>query len=246
MCGLCGIVDYRTGSVSSARLAAMNDAMVHRGPDGGGLFRDGPVGLGHRRLSIIDLSDSGAQPIASPCGRWVLTYNGELYNYRELRDELQAAGVVFRSTSDTEVLLQALIRWGDDALPRLNGMFALALWDRDERTLLLARDRFGIKPLYWAARRGGIAFASEIKALCAGAAVSGEVSRQALAEYLWYGNAIGEETLFDGVRQLAPSHAMRLTPQGRATWCYWDIHGITPSRDDFATAARVVCNREAY
>lgn len=241
MCGLCGIVDYATGSVSSARLAAMNDALMHRGPDGGGLFRDGPVGLGHRRLSIIDLSETGAQPMVSACGRWVLAYNGELYNYRDLKAELIAAGVAFQSTSDTEVLLQALIRWGDDALPRLNGMFALALWDRRERTLLLARDRFGIKPLYWVESRGGITFGSEIKALCAGGAVTGELSSQALSEYLWYGNPIGEETIFDGVRQLAPSHAMRLTPDGRReAWCYWDIHDVTPSRDDFETAkARV-------
>ena len=240
MCGICGVVDYRIGSVPAAQLAAMNDAMYHRGPDNGGMFRDGPVGLGHRRLSIIDLSDSGAQPMASACGRWVLTYNGELYNYQDLRAELAAAGATFHGTSDSEVVLQALMRWGDAVLPRFNGMFALALWDRQRRELLLARDRFGIKPLYWTAARGGIAFGSEIKALIAGGFVEGALSHQALSEYLWYGNPLGEETIFDGVRQLPPSHAMRLTADGETTWCYWDIHAVAPCSDDFATATERV------
>src|SRR5215210_5319664 len=149
MCGIAGLINLDGEPVSPAVLLRMTDAVAHRGPDGEGQWIEGNVGLGHRRLAIIDLSPAGQQPMASADHRYLLTYNGEVYNFRELRTELEALGYWFRSRTDSEVLLNAFAAWGVEALKRFNGMFALALWDRKERTLLLARDRYGIKPLYY-------------------------------------------------------------------------------------------------
>src|SRR5947209_144353 len=159
MCGLAGILHLDGAPASSRLIEAMTDIMAHRGPDDEGFFVDGPVALGHRRLSIIDLSAAGHQPMATPDGKHVLVYNGELYNFRELRAELEGLGWRFRSASDTEVMLYALVQWGKDALARFNGMFALAFLSRDERRLLLARDRYGVKPLYVAHTGSTLLFA---------------------------------------------------------------------------------------
>src|SRR6202043_1580197 len=132
-----------------AVIKAMSAKLIHRGPDGEGHFLDGAVAIGHRRLAILDLTDQSRQPMVTPDGRFVLSYNGELYNFQELRQELESRGHFFRSAGDTEVVLHALAQWGTAALPRFNGMFALSLWDRRDRSLLLARDRFGVKPLYY-------------------------------------------------------------------------------------------------
>ncbi|MCA9082323.1 MAG: asparagine synthetase B, partial [Planctomycetaceae bacterium] len=164
----------------------MGEAIAHRGPDGHGSFVDGPMALAHRRLAIIDLTSAAAQPMASADGRYVLIFNGEIYNYRELRPVLTAAGCVFRSQSDTEVLLNALITWGEEALPRLNGMFAFAFWDSWERRLLLARDRYGIKPLYISQRGNSLIFGSEVKALLEHPDCSAEVDPDALVEYFTF------------------------------------------------------------
>ena len=144
MCGITGLVRLNGKSVSPVILKRMTDAIQHRGPDGEGQWIEKNVGIGHRRLSIIDLSPAGHQPMVSADHRYVLTYNGEIYNYRELRAELEAEGFWFRSQTDSEVVLYALAKWGTDALLKFNGMFALALWDRKEQTLLIARDRYGI------------------------------------------------------------------------------------------------------
>ena len=148
MCGIAGLINFDGAPVSPAILQRMTDAVAHRGPDAEGHWIEGNVGLGHRRLAIIDLSPAGHQPMTSADHRYLLSYNGEVYNFRELRTELEARGYWFRSRTDSEVVLNALAEWGVDALKRFNGMFALALWDRKERTLLLSRDRYGIKPLY--------------------------------------------------------------------------------------------------
>jgi len=163
MCGFVGILNHRQKAISRNVLKAMTRTVAHRGPDGEGFFTEGPVGLGHRRLAVIDLSDAAAQPMRSECGRFVLAYNGELYNFRELREELSRLGYRFFSKSDTEVVLKALMEWGEAAIPRFNGMFALLLLDRVERRVLTARDRYGIKPLYVASLPGGYLFGSEIK-----------------------------------------------------------------------------------
>ncbi|WP_022663068.1 asparagine synthase (glutamine-hydrolyzing) [Paucidesulfovibrio longus] len=161
MCGIFGVV----GRLDADTAGRCLDRLAHRGPDGRGLeILDGCV-LGHRRLAILDASEAGKQPMTSACGRWTLSFNGEIYNFLELRADLEARGRTFHSGSDTEVLLEALVLWGPDCLSRCNGMWALALWDRREHRLLLARDRFGKKPLFWAETRHGLAFASEMKAL---------------------------------------------------------------------------------
>ena len=192
MCGLVGFIGG-SGIRSQAALAAlagrMNGLLRHRGPDDEGVWVDAHSGvaLGHRRLSIIDLSSHGAQPMSSHSGRYLLVYNGEIYNHMELRKELESTGcaIPWRGGSDTETALAAIDHWGlDAALPRLNGMFALALWDREERRLHLARDRFGEKPLYYVVKDGCFLFASELKALLPHPAFDREIDRGALRAYM--------------------------------------------------------------
>ena len=206
MCGIAG-----TTEPSLAVLETMAARLAHRGPDAGGTWRDaeGGCGLAHRRLAIIDLSPGGAQPMHSACGRYVLTYNGELYNYRTLRAELEAAGECFASQSDTEVLLTLLRRDGAAALDKLVGMFAFALWDRREKSLLLARDRLGIKPLLYAPlKSGGLAFASEIHALRAHPGIDATPDREALSAYLACLYVPAPRTMFAGIRKLPPGHLL--------------------------------------
>jgi asparagine synthase (glutamine-hydrolysing) len=210
MCGIAGIL-HRDGTAAGLdQLQAMATLLAHRGPDGEGFFRDGPLGFAHRRLAIIDLSERAAQPMHSADGRFVLVYNGEIYNFRELRAELQAAGRTFRSDSDAEVLLAAWAEWGAQALARFNGMFAFALWDRQARKLVLARDRYGIKPLYWRVEASGVRFASEVKALGDGGF---RLDREALPEYLSFQNFFTDRTLFAGVRMFPPGSWVELSPE---------------------------------
>ena len=174
MCGICGLVDFSGSPVGEDVLTRMVATLHHRGPDDRGVFVDGFAGLGHTRLSIIDLSSAGHQPMHSACGRYVLSFNGEIYNFQELRRRLEGQGATFRGHSDSEVLLEAFIAWGVDAFPQLEGMFAFALLDHRERKLFLVRDPFGIKPLYYARLPHGLVFGSEVKALLA----SGRLDRK--------------------------------------------------------------------
>jgi asparagine synthase (glutamine-hydrolysing) len=219
MCGLAGVVRFvAAGPVSGdTQLAAtLSAALAHRGPDGEGQYHsaDGRALLVHRRLAIIDPSARAAQPMASPDGRWHLVYNGEAYNYRELRAALQARGIVLRTESDTEALLHLLALEGPQALARVRGMFALGLWDAQERTLLLARDRFGIKPLYVARRADGVAFASEIAALRRAGQAGGEVSPAGVLAFLAWGSIPQPLTWLAGVEALEPG-----------TWSRWHADG---------------------
>jgi len=224
VCGIAGILSRDGSPVPPVVLSRMGDALAHRGPDGSGQLIDGPCGLAHRRLAIIDLSAAGQQPMTTADGRWALSYNGEIYNFRELRAELHARGHRFRSQADSEVLLAALAEWGTDALLRLNGMFAFALWDRAERSLLLARDRFGVKPLYWVERGGLLLFASEAKALLAHPACSARLDAQGLVEYMTFQNFFTERTLFEGVRLLPAGTWMRVgTEAAFAPTRYWQF-----------------------
>jgi asparagine synthase (glutamine-hydrolysing) len=224
MCGITGYLNLDGAPVAPRVLRAMADAVRHRGPDGEGVYADGALGFGHRRLAVIDRTPAAEQPMATDDGRFVLTYNGEVYNFRELRRELEARGRRFRSRGDTEVVLHALAEWGDAALPRFNGMFALALWDRDRRTLLLARDRYGIKPLYWSRRGETVLFGSEVKALLAHPSFTAALDREALVEYLTFQNLFTHRTLFDGVSLLAPGSSMTVSPDGVcAPRSYWDF-----------------------
>jgi asparagine synthase (glutamine-hydrolysing) len=225
VCGIVGILNLRGEPVSPVILKRMSDAIAHRGPDGEGSWVQGPVGLGHRRLAIIDLSPLGHQPMVSDDGTAVITYNGEVYNFEVLRAELEARGMRFRSRTDSEVVLKAYEAWGPGCVTRLNGMFAFAIWDARRRALFLARDRYGIKPLYYWMRDGVFLFASEIKALLCHPAMAVRVCLPALNEYFSFQNIFSDLTLFEGVRQLPPAHTLLLTPGSADAVCseqYWD------------------------
>lgn len=222
MCGIVG-VSLRDSNCDPGVLARMRDLVRHRGPDDAGNYIDGGVGLGHRRLSIIDLG-GGHQPMTTPDGRFAIVYNGEIYNYRALRAELERHGIVFRTNSDTEVILELHARFGDAAATRLNGIFAYALWDREARRLLLARDRVGIKPLYYVTAGGGVAFGSEIKALFASGLVSPSLAAQHVPEYLLFRQVAGVENLFHGVVSLPPGHVLEiLAGRVAAPRAFWSL-----------------------
>lgn len=206
-------------------IGVMNDIQYHRGPDGCGDYGDGSVALGHRRLSILDVSDLGNQPMVSEDGRYIIVYNGEIYNYLELRDELKQRGIDFFSDCDTEVLLKAYITWGADCTSRLNGMWAFAIYDRGTRQIFLSRDRFGIKPLYYT--DGGVCFgfASEMKALLAAFPDLRKVNYVFLHHFLPSGSLDdGPETVFEGIQLLLPAHnAMYdIDKKTLRIWRYWD------------------------
>jgi asparagine synthase (glutamine-hydrolysing) len=234
MCGICGILNLDGEPVAPRVLRAMSDAVAHRGPDGEGTFTDGGLGFGHRRLAIIDRTPAAEQPMATPDGRFVLTYNGEVYNFQELRRELETHGWQFRSRGDTEVVLYALAQWGAGALNRFNGLFALALWDAHDRTLLLARDRYGIKPLYWTRQQDAILFGSEVKALLAHPRMRARMDEQALLEYFTFQNLFTTRTLFAGVELLPPGTFLRLRPGDAVPepTVYWDFDFREPGPDE--------------
>jgi len=204
MCGIAGICNFSGEAVSAGSLRRMTDTLAHRGPDGEGQYTDANVGLGNRRLAIIDLTEAGHQPMASRDGDVVIVYNGEIYNFPQLRVELEALGYLFHSRTDTEVVLHAYEAWGADSIRRLNGHFAFALWDRRSRRLLLARDRFGVKPLYYRNDGRRFLFASEIKAILSCSDAAPRVSRTALNEYFTFQNVLRDQTLFEGVHLLPP------------------------------------------
>ncbi len=237
MCGICGIVDFSGGGIDRDILLRMTLTLRHRGPDDSGILISPPAGLGHTRLSIIDLSAQGHQPMSSDDGSIVIVYNGEIYNFPELKRDAEAQGVVFRTRSDTEVALKAYQRWGTDAFAKFNGMFALAIWDSKKRELHLVRDRFGIKPLYYHQDGALIAFGSEIKALLASERLDRRISRSALHEYLYYGAALGEHSLFAGVRKLLPGHYARFDGAGLCIAAYTSIHDVPAVGADVQSVA---------
>ena len=218
MCGLAGFFAHAAHAtpVDRTTLTAMRGRMAARGPDGTGLWiaADGRSGFGHRRLSIIDLSAAAAQPMATPEGRYTIAYNGEIYNYRKLREELTAEGVAFASDSDTEVLLHLFARHGADMLPRLRGMFAMAIWDSVERSMFLARDPLGIKPLYYADVGGTVRFASQVKALLLDPAVPRTPSAAGLAGFHLLGSVPEPYTAWHAIRALPAGHWMAITHAG--------------------------------
>jgi asparagine synthase (glutamine-hydrolysing) len=207
MCGICGFVERQPGRPPDRELLGrMNDVLSHRGPDGSGTFVDRAAALGHRRLSIVDLSDNGAQPMPNEDGTLHVTFNGEIYNFEELRKELLARGHTFRSRCDTEVLVHGYEQWGLELPKRLRGMFAFAIWDTKRRRLLLARDPLGIKPLYFHLGRDRFSFASEIKALLQDPAVPRDLDEEALDLYLSLRYVPGGQTAFEGIQKLPPAH----------------------------------------
>lgn len=202
MCGIVGILNLDGKPASPATLKRMMGVIAHRGPDDEGQFVDDVFVLGHRRLAILDLSSAGHQPMETTDGRFVISYNGEVYNFKELRVELETLGHRFHSRTDTEVVLNSFAEWGKAALNRFNGMFAFAIWDRKAKKLFLARDRYGIKPLYIMMREGTFLFASEIKAILEHPATKVEMDKEALLEYFTFQNFLTSRTLFKGVSLL--------------------------------------------
>jgi len=231
MCGIAGIAHLDNAPASQTLLKKMTDAIAHRGPDGEGQYVDGSIGLGHRRLAIIDLSPAGRQPMASVDGRYVLTYNGEVYNFKELRTELQAHGYKFITETDSEVVLYALIEWGTGALNKFNGMFAFALWDSKKKELLLARDRYGIKPLYYLNNNNTFLFGSEIKAILAHDGYKAEMDVEGLLEYFTFQNFFTDHTLYKDVKLLSAGCYFRINTQKNTVTNierYWDFHFEEP------------------
>lgn len=220
MCGICGVFDFTGASVHPELVRKMSAALAHRGPDGDGHYISGQVGLGHRRLSIIDLA-GGAQPMANEDDTLQIVFNGEIYNYIELREDLLKRGHIFRTDSDTEVILHAYEEWQFDCLSRFNGIFAFAIWDISRKRLFLARDHLGVKPLYYTLSENRLLFASEIKALLEDRGCPREVDLQALSELFTLRYVPSPRTLFHGIRKLPPGHMMLASPNGVDVRRYW-------------------------
>lgn len=234
MCGIAGIFNLNGEPVSPVILRRMTDSIAHRGPDGEGFYIDSFIGLGHRRLAIIDLTPAGHQPMATVQNQYVITYNGEVYNFQELRKELEALGHQFRSRSDTEVVLYAYKEWGAKCLDKFNGHFAFAIWDKTKQELFLARDRYGTKPLYYTFAGPYFIFASEHKAILTHPAVKREIDLEALLEYFTFQNLFTDKTLLKGIRLFPAGHYACLplaatSHELRAT-SYWTWYFSEPEK----------------
>lgn len=244
MCGICGVYAYGTAAdESTTRVARMRDRMEHRGPDDSGLYQspDRRVVLGHRRLSIVDLSPAGHQPMSNEDGSVWIAFNGEIYNHAELRPGLEAQGHRYRSRSDTETLVHLYEEAGVGMLPRLRGMFAFAIWDENTRRLLLARDRIGIKPLYYTFVGGRLIFASEIKAILAHPAVTADVDVDALYHYLTFQTTPAPQTMFRGIRKLPAGHFLSVDASGKVrVERWWDL-ADAPEPDAALLADEAAC-----
>jgi len=224
MCGIAGIYNVKGKPVLKSQIEKMNETMVHRGPDGEGVFIDKNLGLGHRRLAIIDLSEAGRQPMSSEKKNIWISYNGEVYNFLDLRKILERKGHKFKSRTDTEAVLHAYEEWGIGCVKKFNGMFAFALWDANKRKLFLVRDRYGIKPLYYYRDGDRIIFASEIKAILQNKGIPRKVCPEALKEYFTFQNIYSDKTLFDNIKLLPPASIMEIDRRGRIeTSRYWDF-----------------------
>jgi asparagine synthase (glutamine-hydrolysing) len=223
MCGIAGILNFGGATVPGPVLAEMADTLRHRGPDGEGQLIEGPIGLAHKRLAIIDLT-TGQQPMTSKCGSHTIVYNGEIFNYIELREELVRRGRSFRTTSDTEVILEMYAEYGPACVGMLNGQFAFLLYDRRRKIVLAARDHFGIKPLYYTTVGSNMMFASEIKALLRHPDVRAEVDPASVREYVTFQLVTGERTLFQGIRKVLPGHyhVIDLASGKMQTTHYWE------------------------
>jgi asparagine synthase (glutamine-hydrolysing) len=238
MCGIAGIFRNRSRRpVESRELVRMTDLLAHRGPDGAGAFTDGHFGFGHRRLSIIDPTARAAQPMSTEDGTMHISFNGEIYNYVELRRELSDQGVMFRTSSDTEVLLELFRALGPSCLRKLNGMFAFAIWNSRDGSLFLARDHVGIKPLYYSNHAEGLTFASEIKAVLSDSCVTRAPNPKVLDAYLRFGYVPGDQTMFEGIKRLLPGHYMHIVNGSISVRCYWDIVYEDPGH--FRESARI-------
>src|SRR5918993_3546180 len=246
MCGIAGLVGpERLHADDRARVIRMRDVISHRGPDDAGLYEDEHAILGHRRLSIVDLV-AGHQPLANEDGSISIVFNGEIYNHGDVRPELEAAGHRYATRSDTETIIHAYEQWGDACVERLRGMFAFAIWDAPRRRLLLARDRLGVKPLYWTISGGRLLFGSEIKSILASGLVTAAADESRLAEQLSTRSVAGTATLFKGIQRLLPGHTLVFQDGAARVARYWDIPvGVpNPDVDRLSPADAVVRFRE--
>ncbi len=233
MCGIAGIIEFASQGVDQKVVARMAEMLAHRGPDGQGTWFGDGVGLAHRRLAIIDLSPASDQPMHSADGAATIVFNGEIYNYRELAQQLRTAGFPLRTQSDTEVILGLYQQHGERCVEFLRGMFAFAIWDHRRHELFLARDRIGVKPLYYALTARGFAFGSEIKAVVASGISERVVDRAAVARFLRFMVVPQPQTIFEGIKKLDPGHTMRVTRDGRTTQrCYWTSESYATPRAD--------------
>ena len=234
MCGIAVAIGLNGRPIERIAVERMAKSLFHRGPDDGGVYVDGSVGMGFRRLSILDLSDAGHQPMVSQDGQFVLVFNGEIFNYIELRSELRQLGHQFRSSGDSEVLLAAYRQWGRDCLPKLNGMWAFVIYDRQHRRMFGSRDRFGVKPLYYSRSSTVIQFASEIKALRASGCHQGELNWRTSAKFLLEGRLDSQgETFYEGIQQISPGSGFELTLDGAwHEWSFWSLDGLPPTVSD--------------
>jgi asparagine synthase (glutamine-hydrolysing) len=225
MCGIAVVVGLDGAPVDAGRLERMADVLAHRGPDDSGVLTAGPVGLGFRRLSILDLSAAGHQPMSTEDGQVVVVFNGEIYNFVELRRELESLGHSFRSSGDTEVLLRAYLQWGKECLPRLNGMWAFAIYDKRRGVVFASRDRFGIKPLYRCTTKTHFLLASEIKSIRASGLVASAINWGTAARFLLE-NRLDEtnETFYEGIEHVPPGTALEVDLHGaHKEWRYWSL-----------------------
>lgn len=241
MCGIAGLLATRGRSPDRDALDRMSRAIAHRGPDGHEVLIDGPIGFGHRRLSILDTSPAGAQPMTSADGRYTLIHNGEIYNFLELADELRREGVLFKTKTDSEVILEAFSRWGPESIERFNGIWAFAVWDRQEQALHLSRDRLGVKPLFLATGDGMLAFSSEIKALLELPWVDRTPEPRMVRDFLLDGHIDHtEHTFFRGIRRLPAAGYARAAGRELRVRRYWQPAGLSddssmrPARSDVA------------
>ncbi len=238
MCGISGILDW-SQPLPQEILLNMIRRLSHRGPDAEGVFIESPIGLAHRRLSIIDLNESANQPMQDESGNYFIVFNGEIYNFLTLRQDLESTGSRFHTKSDTEVLLEAYKKWGTGCLQRLNGMFAFAIWDRPNRRLFLARDRLGEKPLfYFPLTEGGLVFASELKALLAHPAVPRDMDMNALSQYLSFGYVPGDASIISGIKKLPSGHFL-ISENGKLQdpVSYWDLKASFLVKRNFRSTA---------
>ncbi len=246
MCGIVGLIDSQAGrEVDRMLLERMNQTQLHRGPDGEGIYLEPGIGLAHRRLAIIDLA-GGAQPMSTPDGRVTVTYNGEIYNFQALRQELEAQGYTFRTRCDTEVILSAWLAWGEACVQRFCGIFAFGLWDRKQKVLFLARDQLGVKPLYYAKLRDGwFGFASELKALKAHPGLDRTLDPQALEDYFAFGYIPDPKTIYRQAFKLPPGHTLTIRPGDPLPQPvqYWEVRFTPNPRISEAEAARELTER---
>src|SRR2546427_4193859 len=234
MCGIAGMLEFgRDARADSSALRNMCQIMAHRGPDDDGFYTDGPAGIGMRRLSIVDLA-TGHQPISNEDGSLWIVFNGEIYNHLSLREQLIARGHSYRTHSDTETIIHLFEEFGRDCVHHLRGMFAFSIWDRNKKTLFIARDRLGIKPLYYHLTPERLLFGSEVKVILANGGICPQFDRATLPEFLAFGYLSGEETFYSGISKLLPGHTMEIGLDGKPEILqYWDLDASSPhkSRD---------------